>query len=153
MTGNNIRTIMAPLAQDYVMLPASAVAEVVNFTSPKPLKNAPSWLLGELAWNGWQVPVINLEKLIKSDHPGKTTAKARILVVKTLGESTLVNYIGLVIQGLPRLKKVNETDLIEKQTDKLHAAVFSEVSIDDMHAIIPELSALTQTVEHSAYDT
>ena len=152
MTVKEIRTIMAPLTEGYVMLPCSAVAEVMNFTSPQPLKKAPPWLLGELAWHGWQVPVISYERLVNA-HVNKTAnTRARILIIKTLGESTQVNYIGLVIQGLPRLRKVSATTLVENQAEELPDTVFSNVSIDDLQAVIPRLGRLTKTVERAAYD-
>jgi hypothetical protein len=81
----------------------------------------------------------------------KITSKSRILIVKTLGESTQVNYIGLLIQGLPRLKKVTTDILVEKQTDELPNSVFSEVAIDDMQAVIPDIGDLTRIVELAAY--
>lgn len=153
MANKEIRTILAPLTHGHVLLPNTAVAELLNFTMPEPLKNAPTWVLGELAWHGWQVPVISYEHLIdRSDH-NTITKKARILIIKTLGESTQLNYIGLVIQGLPRLKKVTAESLIEKPTEELPDAVFSEISIDDLQAVIPELGSLTRTVEEAAYAT
>ena len=152
MAIEEIRTIMAPLTDGHVLLPNSAVAEVLNYIAPEPFKQSPPWLLGEIAWHGWQVPVISYEKLIKDNAAPTATSKARILVIKTLGESTQVNYIGLVIQGLPKLKKVNRNNLIEKQTKGLADTLFSEVSIDSQQALIPELGHLTRTVEQAAYD-
>ena len=152
MADKEIRTIMAPLTKGYVMLPCSSVAEVLDFTSPQPLKKSPPWLLGELAWQDWQVPVISYERLMKT-HINKTAAsRTRILIIKTLGESTQVNYIGLVIQGLPRLKKVSANTLVEKKSEKLPNTVFSQVCIDDMQAVIPKLGKLTKTVEKAAYN-
>ena len=152
MADKEIRTIMAPLTDGHVLLPSSAVAEILGFTRPEPLKQAPAWLLGELAWRGWQVPVICYEQLIGYDDSKTITSKTRILIIKTLGESTQLNYIGLVIQGLPKLKKVSLDSLVEKQTDKLPEAMFSTVSIDEMQAVIPELGSLTRIVEQAAYD-
>ena len=77
--------------------------------------------------------------------------QTRILIIKTLGESTQVNYIGLLIHGLPRLKKVTAKTLIEKPSEKLPKTLFSKVMIDDLEALIPELSAITQIVEETAY--
>ena len=105
MAEEEIRTFMAPITHGHVLLPNSAVAEVLDFTRPEPFKQAPAWLLGELAWRGWQVPVISYELLINAGGGHSISSKSRILVIKTLGESTQVNYIGLVIQGLPKLKK------------------------------------------------
>jgi len=153
MTDRELRTILAPLNEGYVMLPNSVVGEILNFNSPEPFKQGPAWLLGEIAWHGWQVPVINYERLIRDNGITTITSKSRILIVKTLGESTQVNYIGLLIQGLPRLKKVSENTLQETQTEELPETVFSRVSIDNLQAVIPELGDLTRIVELAAYDS
>jgi len=152
MADKEIRTILAPLTDGYVMLPNSAVGEILTFTSPEPFKQGPPWLLGEIAWRGWQVPVINYERMLRDNGSTTITAKTRVLIMKTLGESTQVNYIGLVIQGLPRLKKVSARTLVEKQIDDLPDTVFSKVTIDDLQAVIPELGDLTRTVEIAAYE-
>jgi chemosensory pili system protein ChpC len=152
MTDKELRTILAPLNEGYVLLPNSAVGEILNFTSPEPFKQGPAWLLGEIAWHGWQVPVVNYERLINDNGITTITSKSRILIVKTLGESTQVNYIGLLIQGLPRLKKVSAATLEETQTEELPETVFSKVSIDKLQAFIPELGDLTRVIELAAYD-
>ena len=151
MANEEIRTILAPLTSEYVMLPNSAVGEILEFTSPEPFKQGPAWLLGEIAWRGWQVPVINYELMLKNTST-KVTSKSRILIIKTLGESTQVNYIGLLIQGLPRLKKACAETLIESQVDRLPDTVFSEVAIDGLKAVIPDLGDLTRVVEMAAYN-
>ena len=152
MTDKELRTILAPLNEGYVMLPNSVVGEILNFNSPEPFKQGPAWLLGEIAWQGWQVPVINYERLIKDNGITTITSKSRILIVKTLGESTQVNYIGLLIQGLPKLKKVSAGTLQETASEDLPETVFSRVTIDNLEAVIPELGDLTRIVELAAYD-
>jgi len=146
-----IRTILAPLTDSHVLLPNSAVAEVINYTAPEPFKRAPAWLLGELAWHGWQVPVICFDRLVNNWDRITITPKTRILIIKTLGESTQVNYIGLLIQGLPKLKKVTAKNLVEQKPGKLPKGLFSKVSIDDLQAVIPELGDLSHVVEQAAY--
>jgi chemosensory pili system protein ChpC len=151
MAEKEIRSILVPLAKDYVLLPNSAVGEIMNFTSPEPFKSAPAWLLGELAWRGWQVPVINFDHLVNKGSRSTITSKTRILIIKTLGESTQVNYIGLLIQGLPKLKKVTAESLLEVPGADLPKTLFSKVMIDDLQAVIPELGELTRFVEQAAY--
>ncbi len=151
MADKEIRTILAPLTDGHIMLPNSAVGEILTFTSLEPFEQGPPWLLGEIAWRGWQVPVINYERMLNDDSDTTITAKTRVMIIKTLGESTQVNYIGLVIQGLPRLKKASTSTLVEKQVDDLPDTVFSKVTIDDLQAIIPELGELTRTIEIAAY--
>ena len=151
MASEEIRCIVAPLTFGRVLVPNIVVAELMDFTMPEPLRRAPNWILGELVWNGWQVPVISFEHLISDSAANTVTAKARILIIKTLGESIQVNYIGLIIQGLPKLKKITADNLLEKPSDELPDGVFSEVSIDDLEAMMPELGSLTRLVEDAAY--
>ena len=153
MSDMEIRTIVAPLLEGHILLPNVAVAELLAFTLPEPLKKAPNWVLGELIWHGWQVPIISFEHMIDDTYGNVVTSKARILIIKTLGESTQVNYIGLVIQGLPRLRKVTRHSLVEKPEKDLPDEVFSKVSIDELDAYIPELGDLTRRVEKAAYDS
>ena len=151
MAENEIRTILAPLTDGHLLLPNSAVAEILAYTQPEPFRRAPKWLLGELAWHGWQVPIICFEQVVNKKSRSSVTPKSRILIIKTLGESTQVNYIGLLIQGLPKLKTVTAKTLAETQTDELPDALFSKVSIDEQAAVIPELGELTLIVEQAAY--
>jgi len=148
MADKEIRTILAPLTNGHMLLPNSAVAEVLGYTQPEPFLKSPNWLLGELAWHGWQVPVICLEQVVNRKSRSSVTPKSRILVIKTLGESTQVNYIGLMIQGLPKLKTITADSLKELQTDDLPDALFSEVSVDDQKAVIPELGELAKISCH-----
>jgi len=151
MAENEIRTILAPLTNGHLLLPNSAVAEILAYTQPEPFRKAPNWLLGELAWHGWQVPIICFEQVVNRKSRSSVTPKSRILIIKTLGESTQVNYIGLLIQGLPTLKTVTAETLTETQTDELPDALFSKVTIDELEAVIPELGELTLVVEQAAY--
>jgi len=153
MADTEIRTIVAPLLEGHILLPNVAIAELLALTMPEPLKKAPSWVLGELIWNGWQVPIISFEHMIDDTYGNVITSKARILIIKTLGESTQVNYIGLIIQGLPRLRKATSQSLIEKPQKDLPDEVFSMVTIDELDAYIPELGDLTRRVEKAAYDS
>ena len=107
MANKEIRSILAAMADGHVLLPNSAVAEVLEFTPPKPLKKSPAWLLGELAWHGWQVPVISFQRLIDDKAGDAVTRQARILIIKTLGESTQV----IQLEGRTRRHLVRTTSI------------------------------------------
>ena len=57
-----------------------------------------------------------------------------------------------LIQGLPKLKKITTTSLVEEKTGDLPNAVFSEISIGNLQAYIPDLCDLTRIIELAAYD-
>lgn len=151
MANKEIRCILAPLTDGQLLLPNSAIAEVLAFAQPEPFRRGPPWLLGEMAWQGWQVPVICFEQITDKRRRSAVTPKSRILIIKTLGESTQVNYIGLLTQGLPSLTRVTPETLEEKQVKDMPGVVFSKVGIDDQDALIPDLGELALVVEQAAY--
>jgi chemosensory pili system protein ChpC len=151
MADKEIRCILAPLTNGQLLLPNSAIAEVLAYAQPEPFRQGPPWLLGEMAWEGWQVPIVCFEQIADKGQRSAVTPRSRILVIKTLGESTQVNYIGLLIQGLPRLTRVTPETLEERQADDLPGVLFSKVGIDDQEALIPELGELATVVEQAAY--
>ena len=151
MAKPEIRTLLTPLTTGNILLPNSVVAEILEYTNPQPFKKAPAWLLGELAWHGWQVPVVSFLRVINKRSQDAVTKKSRILIIKTLGYSTQLNYIGLLIQGLPKIKTVSAETLSEDKQAVKSKSVFSRVQVGDEPALIPEIAALTSLVEKSAY--
>lgn len=151
MAQSEIRTLLTPLTTGNILLPNSVVAEIMEYTSPAPFKKAPAWLLGELAWHGWQVPVVSYLRIINKRSQDTVTKKSRILIIKTLGYSTQLNYIGLLIQGLPKIKTVSADTLIQDQQSAKSKSVFSKVQVDDQEAMIPEIAVLTGLIEKAAY--
>lgn len=151
MVEPEIRTLLTPLTSGHILLPNSVVAEILEFTSPAPFEKAPAWLLGELEWRGWQVPIVSFLRLINKRSQDAVTKRSRILIIKTLGYSTQLNYIGLLIQGLPKIKTVTAETLTEGQLDVKSKSVFSKVTVDELPAFIPEIGAMTGLIEKTAY--
>ena len=87
MAEAEIRTLLNPLTTGHFLVPNSVVAEILEYSSPRPFKKAPRWLLGELEWHGWQVPVVSFLQIINTRTQDPVTKKSRILIIKTLGES------------------------------------------------------------------
>jgi chemosensory pili system protein ChpC len=144
-----IRTLLATLTGGTVMLPGSVVAEIINFSDPKPLRNAPAWLLGEVGWSDWNVPVISFASLAGKCKREKATPGNRVLVLKSLSESPVTPYFGILISGVPRLVKVSEDSLSKQKKLDDHPCVFREVTIGEERALIPELNELTRIVEEA----
>lgn len=142
-----IRTLLAPIPGGLMILPGSVVAEVVNFEPPAAQEGAPAWLLGGVNWNDWNIPVVSfamLAGLSKKEEPG---AKTRILIVKSLSQSTIVPYIGLLISGVPRLAKVSNGTLSKPKKLAKFPCVFREATLDEELVLVPDLDELTRIVE------
>jgi chemosensory pili system protein ChpC len=153
MAGNapEIRTILAPLAGGGILLPNNVVAEVVGWSEPIEFNHAPGWLLGEFEWQDWQVPVISfalLSGVAKADPAG---TGSRILIIKTLSDSTSIVYLGIHIRGLPKLVTLTPDSLETTADQPQSSGVFSRVRLDGQEALIPELGELTELVEQAIH--
>jgi len=147
-----IRTILAEIADGTVLLPGSVVAEVIDFTAPKPYNGAPAWLLGEVGWSDWSVPVISFARLAGTSHDETSNKRSRIMVLKSLAETSSAPYLGILINGVPRMAKVNPGSLTKPKRMADYPCVFREVTITDQQAVIPEMDKLTRLVEETLAD-
>jgi chemosensory pili system protein ChpC len=147
---HTVRALIAPVPGNNILLPGSIVAEVVNYSEPEPYSSAPSWLLGEFRWSGWQVPVVHFSRLAGTSDHGGIPDRSRILVVRTLCDASSVVHIGFLISGLPRMKSVSTGNLVEKGGGQ-GVGVYSQVSVDEQPAVIPDLDGLALAIEQAVY--
>ncbi len=148
-----LRTLLAPIAGGSVLLAGSVVTEVIAFSELKPYQDPPAWLLGEMDWNDWKVPVISFAVLGGTADDEKATAKNRILMLKSLSESASTPYLGILICGLPRLLKVSAAMLENAKRLSDYPSVYREITIREQQALIPELDELTRIVEEAVNES
>lgn len=147
---SEIRALLAPMPGGNILLPGSMIAEVVTYLDPEPFHEGPEWLLGEVKWNGWQIPVVNIALLAGTTTDDAVPPKARVLVVKTLSVEASVLHIGMIIDGLPRMKGVTLANLTEAEGETPDG-VFSHVAVEDQAAVVPDLDKLALTIEKAVY--
>jgi chemosensory pili system protein ChpC len=147
-----IRALLAPLATEHLLIPSNVVAEIIDYATPMPYEQGPGWLLGELEWNGWQVPVISYAVLAGAVKRDPASSGSRILIIKTLAEEGSLYYIGILMKGLPKLEKVlpDSLELLEEKTTS--PTLFCRVKLGDRTAMIPELDELSSQVAEAIYD-
>ena len=68
------------------------MAEVVDYQVPRPTEAAPPWLLGQVDWENRQVPVFSFGALVNGSGGGEVTDRSKIMVLKSLTDSTRVPY-------------------------------------------------------------
>jgi len=128
------------------LLPNATVAEVISYTQPEQIANAPAWLLGRLSWRGWRLPLFSFPMLIgRLDDESRTNA--RVAVLKALGGNAAMPFIALLAQGFPRLTTITQDSLIPTSDEHQHApSIRAEVLVRDDRAIIPDLDVIEDMV-------
>lgn len=146
-----VHCTLAPLEAESLLLPTTAIAEVIEYLPPMPVTSAPEWFLGQIEWENRQIPVFSFAALIAGTAPAPITPKARIMIVKSLSDSARVPYLGIVINDIPRLVSVEVDELSHTGDDRKSLGVFCHVEVQEQAAVIPDLDRLTHLVTHAAY--
>jgi len=141
-TPREIRGVMIPVTNGRVLLPNAAVAEVITYSNPEKVPNAPEWLLGRQTWRGWRLPLISFSILSGLAHE-EGSLGARVAVLKALGGYARMPYIAILAQGFPRLTTITQELLVPTgDTEHLPIGVRSQVLVRDDVAMIPDLGLI-----------
>jgi chemosensory pili system protein ChpC len=147
--GKEIHCMLIPVNPEALLLPTSTMAEVIDFTEPSPMESAPGWLLGQVEWESRQVPVFSFSDLINGTEA--VSSGSKIMILKSLSNSARMPYLGLLLGDLPRPVVVKESNLEETGDDKKSLGAFSQVTVEEQDAIIPDLDRLTHLVTHATF--
>ena len=148
-----IHCTLAPTGSTAIVLPTSTIAEITDYSPPAPLDDTPEWLLGQVEWEDWQVPVISYGSLVDGEDPETATGRSRIMVVKSLSNTARVPYIGVLVEQIPKLAKLAESDFEVSSEEDDSPSVHCKVKISGHAAVVPDLDRLAQLVGHAAYGT
>lgn len=143
----DIRGVLLPVGSRFLLLPNSAVAEVIGYREPQTDAAAPDWWLGRIEWRGLRVPVVSFEQATGRREPVRGSQRARIAILNTLSGNAALPYIGVYTLGISRLIRVTEDDLEEDGSGSPGSPLVLEaIRIDEQPAWIPDMDVLEQMV-------
>lgn len=142
----DIRGVLITVTEGRLLLPNATVAEVITYSDPEPVADAPDWLLGRIRWRGWRLPLLSFSRLAGwAREEGELGAK--VAVLKLLGGDARRPFFALLTQGFPRLVTVSEGALVEQHDHEgLPPGVLSRVLLNDDAAVIPDLAGLERLI-------
>lgn len=144
----DIRGVLISVNQGRLLLPNASVAEVITFSDPEPVENAPSWMLGQIRWRGWRLPLLSFSRFAGwSNEEGQIGAK--VVVLKALGGNPKLPYFAVLSQGFPRLVTVAHSALSESGQKDLPVGIHSMVMLNDDAAAVPDLAGLETLIEQA----
>ena len=140
----SIRSQIIPISGGCLVLPNTAVAEVINYSEPTPVAEGPEWLLGLLSWRERDVPLLSFEVLSGQPKPA-FQARARIVVLNALGGNPDLNFFAVLVQGIPQLANIDESRIAAMDyAPEAGSVIASRVVVDGVTAEIPDLDAIEQ---------
>lgn len=139
-----IASLLIPLQGQSILLPNVTVAEIVPVSPVQPVDNAPVWYIGNCQWRELTVPVLSLEAL-NGDAVPAIHSRARFAVLNTTGLNNDLAFIALLTQGLPRIARVSEDEISEREDAENRRYDLMHVSWAGEYTLIPDVAAIEQT--------
>lgn len=137
-----VRCLMMPFCGFNVLMPNTAVAEVVTYEAPRAVDQAPAWLKGFTSWRGKSVPVVSLEALLGLNEM-PPASQARLIIFNALGEANTIPFLAMVAQGIPRLLALKEENLhYVPGANKQETGVLARLLVDGNPVVVPDLERL-----------
>ncbi len=142
-----IYSLIVPMLERDLLVPNVSVAELVPMGKiDQPQEKHPEWFIGALDWRGERVPLLSFEQANGEDQ-NSLTPQARVAILNTLSDNPQMPFIGIVVQGIPRLSHIKSEELNQVDTDDLGKATLARVNYHNMHLDIPDLDYLESLVK------
>jgi len=107
---NEIYALLVPVQRQRLLMPRTAVREIIRYTTPVEIENSPEWLHGTIEWQGQRIPLISFEGLCGSDIP-EANSRTRIAIMAAINEKVPHRTYAMYVEGFPQLIGIKETDL------------------------------------------
>lgn len=145
---NELYSLLIPLAEERLIVPRAAVAEVIGFQPLEEMAGAPAWYLGTVGWNGRNIPVVSFEGLCGQAIPAMG-GRSRIVVLYCLGHKLDAGFFGVLTQGFPQLVRANPDVVKPDPNARNHgerSPVLCQVRMINETPLIPDLERLEEMI-------
>ncbi len=145
---DSIRCMQLPIEDAQLLLPNSAVAEIIGYMQPEAQNQEGDWFVGFISWRGVMVPVISIEKLCQRSYsePGP---RSRIAIIYNPDGEDNLPYLGIILKDIPRAYLAEKDRLIETVVEvdcpylaSRADALLEELIVPNLDAIIGDLGSL-----------
>lgn len=147
-----INCLFVPLSESALLVPMSAVAEVIQTLEVSAQEDAPVWFDGWLEWRQKRVPLISFEALNSEAGQG-ISGNSSALVINTLSPERGLRYYAIQAQDFSHLVRIAEDDPLQQvdgQGDIPY--VLMHVELDGQIMQIPDLESLETYLVNSLQD-
>ncbi len=137
----SVRCMLLPLTSLNLLIPNSAVAEIIGYSTPRRLDDCSDWFTGVVLWRGVYVPVVAVEQMC-SEATAQVGPRARIAIIYNPEKDPDLPYLGIHMQDIPRAY-LAEADSIESGGDEgLSQYLVTRVDDEQLKRVIPDVDKI-----------
>ncbi|MDX2464136.1 MAG: chemotaxis protein CheW [Porticoccus sp.] len=137
-----VNCLYVPLIEDALLVPLSAVAEVVQGVKAEKQEGTPAWFEGWMVWRHKRVPLISFEALGGDKRQGIAGA-SMALIMNTVNPEKGLRYYAILAQDFSHLLRIAEDDpLHHVEGQSQWPYVLMQVELDGRIMQVPDLEEL-----------
>ena len=137
----SVRCMLLPLTSLNLLIPNSAVAEIIGYSTPRRLQNCSDWFPGVVLWRGVYVPVVAVEQMCNIDT-ARVGPRARIAIIYNPEKDEEIPYLGIHMQDIPRAYLAEGDSMESGNDDDISPYLLSRVDDDELARAIPNLDKI-----------
>ncbi|MDH5391991.1 MAG: chemotaxis protein CheW [Gammaproteobacteria bacterium] len=149
-----IKCLLLPMKTSNVIVPNTAIAEIVSVEHVLPVNDAPTWMLGYLSWRRRSVPLLSFDA-VQQGEPDFLTAKSKIAVLYSISDDEAFPYMALLMQRAPKVMNITEEAIKQAGADQnsgnIKLVIQNVVLNDEITADILDLKAVEATFKKAGY--
>ncbi len=133
--------MLLPITSLNLLIPNSAVAEIIGYSEPRPLSGSSDWFAGVVLWRGVYVPVVAVEEMCDIASAGGGP-RARIAIVYNPEKDPDLPYIGIHMQDIPRAYLAESDSTVSGGSDGLNEYLLTRVDDEELARVIPDMDKI-----------
>lgn len=133
-----VRSQLIALEALRLVLPNTAIAEVIAYTQPELPEGMPEWFLGYVPWRGNRIPIMSFEGMVDqvSSRPNK---RSRVIVLNSISGDADRPFYGILATGIPRLMSVDNNSIQNApEIGEADSLILRQVIVEKQAAVIPD---------------
>lgn len=137
----SVRCMLLQLTSLNLLIPNSAVAEIIGYSTPRALSDTSDWFPGVVLWCGVFVPVVVVEEMCNVGS-AQVSPRACIAIVYNPEKDPDLPYIGIQMLDIPRAY-LAETESMESGSDEnLSPYLITRVDDEQLARVIPDIDRI-----------
>ncbi len=147
-----VKSIILTLKNELVVVPNSAVAEIISVQSVHEVGDSPHWMLGKARWRGVEVPVVSFEAAAGEDAQAvNINTQVAVMYSANEDEDKKYPYIGLAMHGVPHVSTFSRGQIkTDEKASADHPMVAQKVRINGAAAGILDIYAIEEMLQQAA---
>ncbi len=140
-TMTSVRCMLLPLNSLKLLIPNSAVAEIIGYSSPRALANCSDWFTGVVLWRGVHVPVVTIEQMCNIAI-ADVGPRSRIAIIYNPEKDPDLPYFGIHMQDIPRAYLADPDTTESGSSEGLSEYLVTRVDDEQLARVIPDIDKI-----------